>query len=150
MVCIVFPGFSSYLYNYLLSTLSCVDIIFYSLAQFRHMVALVESELGEWHSHGDLPALALGLEGSVQLLDEPQEAVLVRETATSVRRSRVLPVQVKPIEVVFVHELCQYITMCLKILFCWFVGHIFGTFHSFFIRNNISTCIEGPLVKIPK
>lgn len=75
------------------------------LAQLRHMIALLQTELRHRHGHRYLPSLALLVECPSQLLHKVQEYIFVTETATTIGRSRILPVQIESVESVFVHVL---------------------------------------------
>lgn len=72
------------------------------------MVSFHEPEVSEWHSSGELPALAGSEESALQLLHQVEEAVFVGEGASAVSSAGVLPVEVQTIEVVFLQEVCEF------------------------------------------
>jgi len=76
----------------------------HSLAQIRHVVALVETERSHGYGHGNLPALADFIERGPQLLDKVEEVVLVAEGTASVGSSRIFPIEIKAIETIPIHE----------------------------------------------
>lgn len=76
----------------------------YLLAKLWHVISLLKTELGKWHSHCDFPTSTRAIEGSPQLFDEVEEHVLVGEFATAIGCSGVLPVEIESIEVVLLHE----------------------------------------------
>jgi hypothetical protein len=56
----------------------------YSLADFRDMIAFLESELGDWYSYSDLPAFVLVVECCPQFFYEVEEIIFIGETAFAI------------------------------------------------------------------
>jgi hypothetical protein len=69
------------------------------------VVALLQTEFGNRHSHGYFPTLALLDKCSPQLGNKVVEHVPIAEATTAVTRSRILPVQVESVKAVQVHEI---------------------------------------------
>lgn len=66
------------------------------------MVSLHQPEVREGHSSSQFPSLLLPDESPLQLLYEEEEPILVGEGASTVRSTRVLPVEVQTVKVVLV------------------------------------------------
>lgn len=79
----------------------------HSLAEFWNVITFVETELGHRYGHCDLPAFSFFIESTFKFFNEVEEIVLIGEFATSVRGTRVLPVEIETVELVFVHEFCN-------------------------------------------
>lgn len=77
----------------------------YLLAEFRYVVPFHQPEVGQWYRSGELPSLASPDESPLELLDKVQEPILIGERATTISRSRVLPVQIQAVKVILVEEI---------------------------------------------
>lgn len=106
----------------------------YLLAKIGYVVSFHEPEVSEGDSGGELPAFAGPKEGTLQLLHQVEEAILVGEGTAAVSSARVLPVKVQTIEVVFLQEVYKQNKYCLE----------FNTF-SLAIINDVSTNIFLPI-----
>ena len=70
------------------------------IAQFGHVVALLQSEFGQRNGQRDFPTFADRIESRTQFADERQIVVLVLISAASISSTRVFPIDIQTIETV--------------------------------------------------